>query len=376
MQTRNPLVKVAQKICNLDHLLARIARLEQENEILQQRHESQTSELKRLHEQATQSQQVHRLNQQHNLFIQRLTGSLADYHHTFSLLSDTLHQGRKSVLQLDETKQSSAQALSQVVEGLQSIASNIEQSADLVTHLKTHSVHISKATEHVRGVADTTSLLSLNANIEAARAGEHGRGFAVVADEVRMLSQRTTALTAEITEKVAQISSSVEQTLERSEQDRMSTRKQIDDATTFLHSVTAENSRIDGLAKGISYSALLSQIELANLEELQLRIAVYSVAVGETRADTLDLVAATDCGIGRWYYSDTFRQYFADNASYRAIEAPHNAVHDAAVKIVAAVRQEQPEAVEKWLHRMESKSAEVSAHIKAMSTQLIEAINR
>ncbi|KHT51903.1 methyl-accepting chemotaxis protein [Vibrio sinaloensis] len=111
--------------------------------------------------------------------------------------SRTVEANDASRLAANETN-SSHQIISQNVNEANQLAQQMDSASHVVEQLASDAKNVDTVLEVIRGVAEQTNLLALNAAIEAARAGEQGRGFAVVADEVRSLSLRTHESTLEI----------------------------------------------------------------------------------------------------------------------------------------------------------------------------------
>jgi len=132
--------------------------------------------------------------------------------------------------QADGATRSGGEIVREAVKAVQDMAVSVEHAATALQRLEADSAAIGTVLDVIRGVAEQTNLLALNAAIEAARAGEQGRGFAVVADEVRSLAQRTQQSTQEIQSIIERIQEGTADTVRVMDASRTQARGAVDEA--------------------------------------------------------------------------------------------------------------------------------------------------
>ncbi|WP_371916880.1 methyl-accepting chemotaxis protein [Pseudomonas sp. Choline-3u-10] len=128
------------------------------------------------------------------------------------------------------------------------LAQDIQHAGDVILELEAHSNDITKVLDVIRGIAEQTNLLALNAAIEAARAGEQGRGFAVVADEVRSLASRTQQSTQEINSMIAALQGGARQAVEVMQRSRDQAMESVEQAEQAARSLQDINNRVNEIS--------------------------------------------------------------------------------------------------------------------------------
>ncbi len=149
---------------------------------------------------------------------QQITQAMEHLSSTVSDISSTAQQVAESSRGAVVAARSGSTVVAETIQGMGTIQSTVSQASGDIHQLGQRSDEIGAIVAVIRGIADQTNLLALNAAIEAARAGEQGRGFAVVADEVRKLAEKTGSATEEIGQMINAIQQQVRQTVLSMEQ--------------------------------------------------------------------------------------------------------------------------------------------------------------
>ena len=278
---------------------------------------------------------------------------------SFGHLSELLGRQRESTIAAAGESETNRVAFDRITDNLRAMLDRINEASGGVAQLHQQASRIGGIVQLIKEIADQTNLLALNAAIEAARAGEQGRGFAVVADEVRKLAERTAKATTEIADLVGHIQTGTSQVKGIMERDSGEARSFIDDSEAAAQGM----QRLLGLSREIEQAVLdastISDVELANLQEIGLKLAVYQVFMGTSQLQADDIPDYTVCRLGKWYYEGEGKQEYAGKAGFREMEEPHKAVHSNARKAVERYRAGDFPAALQALAAMESANLSV-----------------
>lgn len=190
----------------------------------------------------------------------------------------------------DAAAQKGEAVMQSTIKTITDMRGEITHTADVIRKLSSDSDRIGKVLDVIRGVAEQTNLLALNAAIEAARAGEAGRGFAVVADEVRTLAQRTAASTAEINEIIEAVQRGASEAAKAIEagQERSGQGVQlVTEAGERLHDVTRAVEAIRDMNRQIATAA---EEQNAVVEDIS-RNLTQITAIGTTNQKNVERTA-------------------------------------------------------------------------------------
>ncbi|CAG0965543.1 Methyl-accepting chemotaxis protein McpA [Rhodocyclaceae bacterium] len=286
---------------------------------------------------------------------------------SMATLTAQMRQERKDCMEATAELSANVAAVETINGHLASLAARAHETSVAVAELNARTGEIGSIVQLIKGIADQTNLLALNAAIEAARAGEQGRGFAVVADEVRKLAESTAQATQEIGALVAAIQQEASQVSVKTELSPQQAEEFARDSSQAIESMHGLMGISDGQQKTIACATLRSFIETAKIDHLVFKMEIYKVLMGQSAKEAKDFPGHTACRLGKWYYEGEGCDRFSRLAGYREVEPHHVAVHRHGQAAVAALATGDPGTAAAEVGAMEAASLSVIEQLETMA---------
>lgn len=174
------------------------------------------------------------------------------------------------------------QVMTESITSINTLAEEVQRTFDFITKLKEESDSIGAVLDVIRGIAEQTNLLALNAAIEAARAGEQGRGFAVVADEVRTLASRTQESTQEIQDMIERLQAGANDAVTVMQEGRNRAEISVGQSAEAGKSLQSIASVVDNIKNMNMHIATAAEQQSATADEINRNVVNISQFANET----------------------------------------------------------------------------------------------
>lgn len=361
--------------------------------------------------------------------IEQVATAMHEMSNTVLEVSRNTASAAESAHNTNTEAEKTQQIMTQTMNSINNLSTEVERAANVIHNLEVESENIGSILDTIRGIADQTNLLALNAAIEAARAGEQGRGFAVVADEVRTLALRTQDSTREIqsiieifqtgakdaglvmiqgkelaeesvqqasqaSESLKNITSMVASISEMSTQIATASEQQTAVAEEINRNIVSINenaqdtteSSIKTAQAGENIAALSSKIQevvqvfkIGDSQSFDFPNAIAAHLAWKTRLrgfldgrEALSLEQAVShrhCVLGKWYYADGLANY-GHIDEMQQIEKPHTELHAIIKSIIELKKAGQEQQAEREYAKVAALSEKIVALLENVQQQI------